>query len=71
MQIDIIEDIEGFVSEESGQITLKITPKKFDIISNEESGQIVLNEILSLLGFAPIKLLDDCLIDSDFAKENL
>lgn len=71
MQLEIIENIEGFVSEESGEITLKITPKKFDIISNEESGQIVLNEILNLLGFAPIKLLDDCLIDSDFAKENL
>ena len=70
MQIEIIENIEGFVHEETGNITLKITPKKFDIISNEESGQIVLNEIMTILGFAPIKLLDDCLIDHDFIKEN-
>lgn len=71
MQIEIIENIEGFVSEETGNITIKVTPKKFDIISNEESGQIILNEILTLLGFNPIKLLDNCLIDADFLKENI
>ena len=71
MQIEIIENIESFVSEDTGNITLKITPKKFNTISNEESGQIVLNEILTLLGFDSIKLLDDCLTDSEFLKENI
>ena len=71
MNIEIIENIESFIHEESGEITLKITPKKFNVISNEESGQIVLNEILNILGFAPIDLIDDCLINEEFNQSNV
>lgn len=71
MQIEIIDKIDSFIKEETGEIILKIQPKKFVQISNEKSGQIVLNEILNILGFAPIDLLDEVVADDIFIQENI
>lgn len=71
MQIEIIENIDPYVKEETGEIILKIQPKKFANLSNEESGQLVLNEVLNILGFAPIEIPEEILADDEFLKENL
>lgn len=71
MQVEIIEKIDPFIKEETGEIILKIQPKKFAQVDNETSGQIVLNEILNILGFAPIEIPDEVLTDDDFLKENI
>lgn len=71
MQIEIIENIDSFIKEETGEIILKVQPKKFAYISSEESGQIVLNEILNILGFTPIEVPEEVLTDDEFLKENI
>ena len=69
--IKLIEKIDAFIKEESGEVILKIQPKKFNCIYNEESGQIVLNEILNMLGFDPIEDIENVLADECFIKENI
>lgn len=71
MQIELIENIEPYVKEETGEVILKIQPKKFASLSNEESGQLVLNEVLNILSFNPIEVPDEVLADDEFLKENL
>lgn len=70
-QIKLIDKIDSYIKEESGEVIIKIQPKKFNCIYNEESGQIVLNEILNILGFDPIENIEDVLVDDQFIKENI
>lgn len=57
MKIEIIEHIEVQIINK-GVIFMTIIPKHFGIISREESATIVANEILNILGHAPIDLDD-------------
>lgn len=69
--IKVIEKINSFIKEESGEVILKIQPRKFRKVYPEETGQIILNEILNFLGFNSVENLDDILVDDAYIKDNI